>query len=247
MLLVLYKGYNVDFGEFENYPDIIFKEYYIPQKNERDIYEGVFILGDDCERMINAWVGTPHLRVCGDIEELKAELEFLLGTEIPLEIERKFLIKYPDINLLKSLPCVASVEITQTYISPESGERYRVRKRGKDGNYIYFHTIKRKISNIKRIEEERIITKEEYEAYLKEENAVKYRLSKERYCLFFGNRYFEIDVFPFWEDKAYIEIELKNESENISLPPYIEIIKEVTEDSSYNNFSLAKAYGKRIL
>ena len=63
----------------------------------------------------------------------------------------------------------------------------------------------------------------------------------------FVNRYFEIDVFPFWEDKAYIEIELKNESENISLPPYIEIIKEVTEDSSYNNFSLAKTYGKRIL
>lgn len=247
MLLVLFKDYSMISGEFNNYKGLIFREYFMPKNGERDIYEGVFILGENCKNLINAWVGTPHLRVCKDTDELKAELEFLLGSEVPLEIERKFLIKYPDLNLIKSLSYVSSVEITQTYISPESGERYRVRKRGKDGNYIYFHTIKRKISNIKRIEEERIITKEEYEAYLKEENAVKFQLSKERYCLFFRNRYFEIDVFPFWEDKAYIEIELKSESEKIDFPPFIEIIKEVTEDSSYNNFALAKTYGKRIL
>ena len=41
-------------------------------------------------------------------------------------------------------------------IQPSNGEKYRVRKRGASGNYIYFHTIKRFISGFKRVEEEKI-------------------------------------------------------------------------------------------
>jgi CYTH domain-containing protein len=52
--------------------------------------------------------------------------------------------------------------------------------------------------------------------------------------------YFEIDIFPFWKDKAIMEVELKNENEEISLPNFIKIIKEVSEDENYKNHSLAR-------
>ena len=244
MVLILYKENTADFSKLNKYDNIIFKEYYIPNIKERDIYEGVFILGSDNEDIVSAWVGTPHLRVCKDENELIAEVMFLLGVPAPLEIERKYLIEYPDIKFLESLKNCAATEITQVYIQPSNGEKYRVRKRGFLGNYTYFHTIKRLIGGFKRVEEEKIITEEDYENYLKEENASKIQLSKTRYCLMYENKYFEIDVFPFWDDKAYIEIELKSEDETVILPPFINVIKDVSTDRSYTNLSLAKIYGK---
>ena len=51
----------------------------------------------------------------------------------------------------------------------------------------------------------------------------------------------EIDVYPFWQDRAVMEIELTDEAEAVALPPEIEIIKEVTRDRRYTNAALAKA------
>ena len=50
----------------------------------------------------------------------------------------------------------------------------------------------------------------------------------------------EIDVYPFWNDKAIAEIELSDENASVEFPPKIKVIKEVTEDEAYKNASLAK-------
>jgi len=248
VILILYKNKDskctLALNELNKYGNIIFKEYFVPEIKERDTYEGVFILGTEDESVINGWVGTPHLRVCADEKELLEEVKFLLGIPVPLEIERKYLIEYPDLNYLESLENCKAVMITQTYIEPQNGEKYRVRKRGSSGFFTCFHTVKRLIGGFKRVEEEKIITEEEYISYLNEENAEKIQLSKTRYCLMYENKYFEIDIFPFWQDKAYIEIELKSEDEEVCLPPFIKLIKDVSEDRSYSNLSLAKIYGK---
>ena len=51
---------------------------------------------------------------------------------------------------------------------------------------------------------------------------------------------FEIDVYPFWKDRAIMEIELDDEGQEIVFPPEIQIIAEVTTDRRYTNSSLAK-------
>ena len=51
---------------------------------------------------------------------------------------------------------------------------------------------------------------------------------------------FEIDVYPFWNDRAIMEIELDYEGQEIVFPPEIQIIAEVTADKRYTNSSLAK-------
>ena len=65
-------------------------------------------------------------------------------------------------------------------------------------------------------------------------------IRKTRYCLTFGKQYFEIDVYPFWQDKAILEIELSDESDQICFPDMIRVIKEVTDDPTYKNAALAK-------
>ena len=54
------------------------------------------------------------------------------------------------------------------------------------------------------------------------------------------NQYFEIDVYPFWKDKAIVEIELRDENVPIVFPDMLKVIREVTDDESYKNASLAK-------
>ncbi|MBR6812405.1 MAG: AAA family ATPase, partial [Oscillospiraceae bacterium] len=95
-------------------------------------------------KLIAAWTGHPHLRVIGNSfgfeDKMKAlikEISVFLGEPEPLEIERKFLIEYPDLEWLRTYPSSRAVDIVQTYLTAEPGEERRVRKRGERGNFIY--------------------------------------------------------------------------------------------------------------
>ena len=56
----------------------------------------------------------------------------------------------------------------------------------------------------------------------------------------YENQYFEIDVYPFWKDKAIVELELSDEHQPIVFPKELKVIKEVTDDPAYKNAALAK-------
>ena len=58
-----------------------------------------------------------------------------------------------------------------------------------------------------------------------------------------GGKYFELDVFPFWQDVALLEIELKDEKEPFEIPAFVNAIKEVSADKSYRNSVIAQKYG----
>ena len=72
-------------------------------------------------------------------------------------------------------------------------------------------------------------------------------IHKERYCLSENNQYFEIDVYPEWDNQAIMEIELSSEDEEIKTPDSIKIIKEVTDDDTYKNYSMAKEMPKQLV
>ena len=199
------------------------------------------------DKLISAWTGHPHLRVIDNsssfedkMKKLIAEIASFLGEPEPYEIERKYLIEYPDIQWLENNPSCQRIEIIQTYLNSAAGEEVRIRQRGADGNYIYFQTIKRKVSEVKRVEIERRLSQADYLKLLMEADTARRQIRKTRYCLTYKNQYFEIDVYPFWKDKAIVEIELSDEDATIVFPKQIKVIKEVTNDDSYKNASLAK-------
>ena len=198
-------------------------------------------------RLISAWTGHPHLRVIDNsssfedkMKKLIAEISSFLGEPEPYEIERKYLIEYPDIKWLEGNSTCQRIEIIQTYLKSRSDEEIRVRQRGVDGHYIYFQTIKKKVSNLKRVEIERRLSQAEYLNFLMDADTSRKQIRKTRYCLTYKNQYFEIDIYPFWNDKAIAEIELSDENAEIVFPKQIKVIKEVTDDDSYKNASLAK-------
>ena len=200
------------------------------------------------DQLIAAWTGHPHLRVIdnstdaeGKMNRLIAEMAAFLGEPKPYEIERKYLIEYPDIQWLETCPSCRRIEIIQTYLhSDDKNTEIRVRQRGADGHYVYFQTIKTKVSSLKRIETERRLTQEEYLNLLLEADTSKRQIRKTRYCLTYENQYFEIDVYPFWTHQAIAEIELRDENTPIVFPEQIKVIKEVTDDESFQNAALAQ-------
>lgn len=199
------------------------------------------------DKLIAAWTGHPHLRIIDNatdfedkLKHLIAEISAFLGEPEPYEIERKYLIEYPDVSEFEKLPNCQRVEIIQTYLTAPAGEESRVRQRGIDGNYIYFQTIKRKVTELKRVEVERRLSKDEYLRLLMDADPSCRPIRKTRYCLTFDNQYFEIDIYPFWKDKAILEIELADESTEIRFPAQIKVIEEVTDNDSYKNASLAR-------
>ena len=199
------------------------------------------------DKLISAWTGHPHFRVIDnstDFEDKKkrlvAEITAFLGEPEPYEIERKFLIEYPNLEWLDSNPTCKKVKIIQTYLKNNGQEEVRIRQRGENGSYVFFETKKSAISGMKRSEIERRISENEYICALMEADTTMRQIKKTRYCLTYQNQYFEIDIYPFWDDKAILEIELRDENTEIVFPPEIKIIKEVTEDPKYKNSALAK-------
>lgn len=209
-------------------------------------YESLEEAREKDEATLNAWAGHPRLKVIDNstdfetkMRRLIEEISCFLGESKPYEIERKFVIDYPDLEKLESMSSCKKVDIIQTYLNSSDGEEVRIRQRGSDGHYTYTKTRKQKISDIKRLETESRISKDEYLKLLLDADTTKRAIRKTRYCLIYKNQYFEIDIYPDNNVFAILEIELESENQKIVFPKFIKVIKEVTGDENYSNFSLA--------
>lgn len=159
----------------------------------------------------------------------------------PLETERKFLIAMPDPELLDALG-FDRIEITQTYLlAPSIDFSSRVRLSITDGRRVYTATEKQRLSDLTRTELEREISEREYTRLLKKADPALRPIKKLRRTAPYAGVLLEIDIYPFWQDRAILETELKSEDQPVSLPDYIRVIREVSFDPRYTNRSLAAA------
>ena len=153
------------------------------------------------------------------------------GKLLFLEIERRWLVKIPD-----SLNKYESHYIEQAYLEPANGFQGRIRCW--DDKFIYTEKA-RTGSSMSRIENEREITAEEYAELQKKTilNVIK----KRRYIIPVGTLKFELDVFENAVESGFgiMEAELPEETAEVQMPDFVEIVSEVTEDSYYTNRNFA--------
>ena len=149
-----------------------------------------------------------------------------------LEIERKFLIIRPERSLLENF---AFSDIRQTYLLPNG----RIRMRKYTDKTVYTHTVKTSVTDITRIETEREITADEYESYLNNADPAKQTVSKRRYIIPNNGRNFELDDFGEAYKHALLEIELESEDGKFSIPDFITVVREVSNEHVYKNSVIA--------
>ncbi len=162
-----------------------------------------------------------------------------MESNVPLEIERRYLIRLPEEGLLERLASRRDW-IEQTYLAGEEGTTERVRSRRAPGEApVYTHTVKRRRTALIREEAEEEIGEEEYFALLRRADPALRAIRKTRWCVPHAGHTLEIDRFPFWADRGLLEIELGSPEEAVSLPAWLEVLREVTEDRRYTNRALA--------
>lgn len=158
-----------------------------------------------------------------------------------LEIERKYLIRMPDEGMLARMPLCEIWDIVQTYLmdGPDGSTR-RVRSIASGGQVQYVHTVKRRLSDLSHEEREVEISREEYERLLADANPALNAIDKRRYRIPFEGQLLEIDIYRFWNDRATLEIELESEQQAVVLPPWLQIVRELTGECAYKNRFLAE-------
>ena len=222
-------------------------EQFYTRENNKARYESVSEAVALDARLVASWEKHSHLRIIDNsvdfnhkLRRLIAEIRLALGEPEPLEIERKFLVAYPDVQWLASMPDCRRVEISQMFLPAKEGEELRIRRREENGSTIYYKTLKRRVAEHKRIEIEERLTQGEYLSLMMDAEPGARPLNKTRYCLTYEGQYFEIDLYPFWRDRALVEIELSDRDDEIRMPEGLKVIREVTGDPAYKNAALAR-------
>lgn len=157
-----------------------------------------------------------------------------------IEIERKF--------LLKSIPDIKPTEIIrirQWYLKVDGiWERARSMESSISG-LKWVHTIKTRISETSNLEEERELSKKEFEDFIKRCKSSDHMakcIKKERRIYPYGELKWEVDIFS---QKCHIivaEIEMPAEDYELEIPEFIlkKSLMEVTGLKQFSNRSLSK-------
>ncbi len=156
-----------------------------------------------------------------------------------IEIEHKYLIEYPDRNELLKLDGASSAILSQTYLKTDSSCTERVRRWEQNGKVRYYHTVKRRVSDLTHLEDEQQIEEGEYLDLLTRRDESAQTIEKERIMIPFAGHTVEVDIYPFWQDRAVAEVEVSGEEEEVLLPDTIKVIREVSDDRRYKNARLA--------
>lgn len=208
-------------------------------------YESVSQAVAQDDRLIQVWQGHPHHYIIDNSVELREKLKKLiaqirdfLGEPAPPEIERKFLIAYPDIPWLESQDGCRRVEIEQAYLPTAGDERLRIRKWVENGQAIYYKTRRRRV-NGQRIEVEERLTQRSYLEMIQEAGSDLQLLHKTRYSLNYDGQLFQLDLYPFWPNQAVVKIELNEEDAEVTLPPELKLLREVTGERDFKDYTLA--------
>jgi CYTH domain-containing protein/predicted ATPase len=200
------------------------------------------------DRTLHAWIGTPHLRIIdnstdfpGKLLRLKQEICRALGIPVPIEIERKFVCQLIDMAAFP--PEAQHINIEQAYlVSRDPQVVSRIRRRGQHGTYLHFRTEKRFVSSGVNFETEKVISTRDYNISMTFRDPTKGIVRKTRTCFVFEHQYFEFDMIPLRDGSVIplLELELTEENQEIRLPPFINVIKEVTDDPEYTNVKIAE-------
>lgn len=193
------------------------------------------------KRTRQVWIGTPHLRVIDNSTDFDGKVERLWKAVLHIieqwEIERKFLL-WCEPDFSRADIHEEKVEIEQIYLL--GGERIRKRTPARSEFSLYFVSQKRGLG-IARYEKEEQISTLDYLSLMAQKDSDTVAIKKNRYCFVFHNTYYEYDEFieP-RKGLRLMEVELESEEEEVAIPPFALVRKEVTNDPLYSNYEIAK-------
>jgi CYTH domain-containing protein/thymidylate kinase len=227
------------------------REYYTGENNSARLETAEEAILID-RKIRESWLGHPRFRIIdnqtdfqGKIRRTFSAILQILGMPAPQETRERYLVAQVSDDLL---PTHQTVEIEQVYLRPKNrDEEIRIKKRGRDGSYLYFLTRTRTAGE--RIEEEELITEQHYSSLKKLREPGTEVLIKERASFLWNGRHIEIDRYRGrYEGLSVVEAErceAAGEERAIPLPPFIVVQKTITQNPRYSERRMAMKRGRR--
>ena len=88
--------------------------------------------------------------------------------------------------------------------------------------------------------EERL-TRHEFRDLLMQADPAYRTIRKDRWCLSENGLYYNIDLYPQWDDQALLEVELYSAGDEVRFPEGIRVIREVTGEKEFTNPYIARS------
>lgn len=163
-------------------------------------------------------------------------------TSSAVEIERKYIIKLPEMSVLRAMPEYTESEIEQIYLDSPKGETLRIRRRTWQGRHEYIETRKIRIDKMSSTELERKLTPKEYSNLAERRLEGTVPIYKTRHTFRYEGQTFELDVYPQWQHTCIMETELPTRDTAVTFPEFIKVIREVTGIREYSNAGMSRAF-----
>ena len=164
-----------------------------------------------------------------------------------VEIERKYVIKLPDVEKMQECLNYKFCDITQVYMPSVGAVSHRIRRSVYGGYTKYTETKKMRIDSMSAYEDECEISEDAYEKLFLERDTELSVITKRRHIFEYGGQVFEIDVYPEWRESCIMETELAGRELTPRMPEFISVIAEVTGIRAYSNHSMAKKFPDELL
>lgn len=114
-----------------------------------------------------------------------------------------------------------------------------VRKIGKNDSFIYSNEW-RYLQNGEKIQKKKQITAREYIELLEMKDKSKKQVRKIRQCFIYERQYFMVESFMNVDGSpSILRIETTGEAQKISIPPFVEVLKEVSDASVYDTVCMS--------
>lgn len=166
---------------------------------------------------------------------------------VAIEIERKYVIRMPDMDVIRAQSEHTESKILQMYLPHERGETHRIRRREYADKVVCTETRKVRLDVMSATETESQISESAFNILSKSPLEGHRPIEKVRHTFRLGDYTYEIDVYPKWKNTAILEVELPSCDAVVEIPEFLEVILEVTQDRKYKNFSMSKNFPRELV
>ncbi len=204
------------------------------------------------ETTLKGWLGHSKVKIVlpkDTIEEKINEVLNLINealSEKQVKRQEKYAVDLSSTDMTRIYENGRAVRITQTYLQSPANVEKRLRKIDfNDCTSYYFGIFKTLDDGTKTQVSEKKIDKSVYEELLDFQDESYNPITKTRYYFADDGQYFSLDVFDDAADIGILEVNI-SDGAHPTIPPYISVLENVTQNANYYNKNIALKTGKRL-
>lgn len=201
------------------------------------------------EKNLSSWLGHKNLKIVLPKDDINEKIREVLNyinkvlEEKEVKYQKKYLVELSKTNIDKIESISKKAHIKQTYLESDSNIEKRLRETNLENVKTYTYTIYKIEESGRKIKvSEESISKRIYEKLLDFKDNTKETIVKDRYYFPYKDSYFTLDII---DNYGLLEINI-TDARKIELPPFIEVIEDVTENPDYQNINLANKRDKQF-